>query len=141
MDSISPKQCSYIISSIRSKNAKLEMLGRRHLHALGFRYRLHPFKVPRNPDIVLPKWHTVIFVNDCFWQGHDGCKAASMLKSNVKFWNAKFERNVARDRTECATLEATGWHVIVPWECEGEKSLKNIGDLIKKAVAQNEHTL
>ena len=108
MDKITPEQRSYTMSRIRSKDTKPEMLVRRHRHALGFRYRLHYSKFPGHPDIVLPKWHTVIFVNGCFWHRHEGRKAASTPKSNVEFWNAKFERNVACDRKEHAALEAQG---------------------------------
>ena len=100
MDTISPEKRSEVMSHIRSKDTKPEMVVRRHLHALGFRYRLHSSKLPGHPDIVLPKWHTVIFVNGCFWHRHEGCKTATMPKSNIEFWTAKFERNVARDKKE-----------------------------------------
>jgi len=126
MDVLTPEQRSHTMSRIRSKDTKPEMLVRRHLHALGFRFRLHSTKLPGHPDIVLPKWHTVIFVNGCFWHRHEGCKATSTPKSNVEFWNAKFERNVARDRKEHAALEAAGWHVIVLWECEVKEKLSTI---------------
>ncbi len=140
MDTITPEQRSYTMSRIRSKDTKLEMAVRRHLHALGVRYRLHSSKLPGHPDIVLPKWHTVIFVNGCFWHRHEGCKSATTPRSNVEFWEAKFNRNVVRDKIEHAALEAVGWHVIVIWECEVKTSLRNIGGIIKKAVHQNEHT-
>ena len=109
-----------------------QMAVRRHLHALGFRYRLHSPKLPGHPDIVLPKWHTVIFVNGCFWHRHEGCKTATMPKSNIEFWKAKFDRNVARDKKEHAALEAAGWHVIVLWECEVKKQLGTLPELICK---------
>ena len=126
MDRITPEQRSEIMSRIRSKDTKPEMVVRKHLHALGFRYRLHPSKLPGHPDIVLPKWHTVIFVNGCFWHRHEGCKVATMPKSNVAFWEAKFARNVARDRQEQAALRKAGWHVIVLWECEVRQRLDRL---------------
>ena len=123
---------------IQSKDTKPEMLVHRHLHALGFRYRLHSSKLPGHPDIVLPKWHTVIFVNGCFRHRHEGCKAASTPKSNVEFWNAKFARNVTRDRKEHAALEAAGWHVIVIWECEVKKRMEKLPSIIREEEAKNE---
>ena len=104
---------------------------RRHLHALGFRYRLHDSKLPGHPDIVLPKWRTVVFVNGCFWHRHEGCKIATMPKSNVEFWAAKFQRNVARDARNQAALKAAGWKVIVIWECEVKKHLHLLAHKIK----------
>jgi len=105
---------------------------------LGFRYRLHSSKLPGHPDIVLPKWHTVIFVNGCFWHRHEGCKAASTPKSNVEFWTAKFQRNVSRDKMEHAALEAAGWHVIVIWECEVKKRMEELPSIIRKEEAKDE---
>lgn len=121
MDTVSPEKCSKMMSHIWSKDTKPEMVVRRHLHALGFRYHLHSSKLLGHPDIVLPKWHTVIFVNGCFWHCHEGCKVATIPKSNVEFWQAKFERNVKRDRKEHAELEKAGWRVIVLWDCEVKK--------------------
>ena len=137
MDKITPEQRSYTMSRIRSKDTKPEMVVRHHLHALGFRYRLHSPKLPGHPDIVLPKWHTVIFVNGCFWHRHVGCKVATMPKSNVEFWTAKFERNVARDRKEHDALEQAGWRVIVLWECEVKKKLPLLADEIKQTAGEH----
>lgn len=123
MDTVTKAQRSANMSKIRSKDTKPEMVVRRHLHALGFRYRLHDSKLPGHPDIVLPKWHTVIFVNGCFWHRHEGCKLATTPKSNVNFWQAKFAKNVERDIREHAELESAGWHVIVIWECEVNNTL------------------
>ncbi|MCR4573872.1 MAG: very short patch repair endonuclease [Lentisphaeria bacterium] len=131
MDTVSPEKRSETMSKIRSKNTKPELLVRHHLHMLGFRYRLHSPKLPGHPDIVLPKWHTVIFINGCFWHRHEGCKVATMPKSNVEFWTKKFERNVARDKKEQAALKEAGWHVLVVWECEIKKRLNSLADDIK----------
>lgn len=131
MDTVTPEQRSDNMSRIRSKNTKPEIVVRHHLHALGFRYRLHSPKLPGHPDIVLPRWHTVIFIHGCFWHRHEGCRKASTPKSNVEFWTAKFERNVARDRKEHAALEAAGWHVIVLWECEIKSKLSVLANEIR----------
>ena len=131
MDTLTPEQRSATMSRIRSKDTKPEMVVRRHLHALGFRYRLHVSKLPGRPDIVLPKWRTVIFVNGCFWHRHEGCKIATMPKSNVEFWTAKFQRNVERDTKGQAALKAAGWKVIVIWECELKKHIHLLADEIK----------
>ena len=132
MDTISKEKRSEVMSHIRSKDTKPEMVVRHHLHALGFRYSLHSSKLPGHPDIVLTKWRTVIFVNGCFWHRHEGCKTATMPKSNVEFWQTKFERNVARDKKEHAALEAAGWHVIVLWECEVKKRINALADEIRR---------
>ena len=87
---------------------------------------------------MLPKWHTVIFVNGCFWHRHEGCKTTTMPKSNVEFWQAKFDRNVARDKQEHAALEAAGWHVIVLWECEVKKRLDKLPSLIRNQETEDE---
>lgn len=136
MDTLSPEQRSLNMSRIRSKDTKPEMLVRRHLHALGFRFRLHSSKLPGHPDIVLPKWRTVIFVNGCFWHRHEGCKVATMPKSNVEFWQAKFERNVIRDKMEHESLVEDGWHVIVLWECEVKSRLPELADEIKNTFRE-----
>lgn len=135
MDTISQAQRSLVMSRVRSKDTGPEMLVRHHLHALGFRYSLHSQKLPGHPDIVLRKWHTVIFVNGCFWHRHEGCRLARMPKSNVEFWQTKFERNVKRDRKEHAELEKAGWRVIVIWECEVKKQLPELA----RKIAQGEH--
>ncbi|NLF59944.1 MAG: DNA mismatch endonuclease Vsr [Lentisphaerae bacterium] len=131
MDTLTSEQRSAVMSRIRSKNTKPELVVRRHLHALGFRYRLHDPKLPGHPDIVLRKWHTVVLVHGCFWHRHEGCKTATMPKSNVEFWTAKFQRNVERDARNRAALEAAGWKVIVLWECEIKEHLHLLADRIK----------
>ena len=133
MDTLTPEQRSAIMSRIRSKDTKPEMVVRRHLHALGFRYRLHVSKLPGHPDIVLPKWRTVVFVNGCFWHRHEGCKIATMPKSNVEFWTAKFQRNVERDAKGQAALKAAGWKVIVIWECELKRHIHLLADKIRSS--------
>ena len=118
MDVHTPEQRQRNMSAIKGKDTKPEIQVRKALHALGYRFRLHRKDLPGKPDIVLPKYKTVIFVNGCFWHRHPGCKYASTPSTNSDFWNAKFEENTARDKRNYAQLEELGWKVVVIWECE-----------------------
>lgn len=109
---------SRMMSGIRGKDTKPEMIVRRFLHHAGFRYRLHMKDLPGKPDIVLPKYRTVIFVHGCFWHRHPGCPLAATPKSNEKFWRDKLDGNVERDQRNVSALEDVGWRVFVVWECE-----------------------
>lgn len=115
------KQRSYNMSHIRAKDTKPEMLVRKFLHANGFRYKLHDKTLPGKPDIVLPKYRTVIFVHGCFWHGHTNCKYFKVPKTRTKWWLAKINRNKANDEKAQKALRKEGWKVINVWEC----SLKN----------------
>lgn len=109
------------MSRIRAKDTKPEMLVRKFLHANGFRYKLHDKTLPGKPDIVLPKYRTVIFVHGCFWHGHTNCKYFKVPKTRTKWWLAKINRNKANDEKAQKALRKEGWKVINVWEC----SLKN----------------
>lgn len=122
MDVLSREKRSQIMASVKSSDTKPEMLVRRYLHAHGFRYGLHNRKLPGSPDIVLRKYKTIIFINGCFWHGHEGCKYYRLPKSNIEFWQTKIERNRQRDIETIEALKAKGWRVITIWECE----LRNI---------------
>lgn len=106
------------MSRIRSKDTKPEMLVRSLLHQMGYRFRLHRKDLPGTPDIVLPKYKTIIFVHGCYWHRHKGCKYAYTPKSRVGFWQKKFQGNVERDRKHKRALKTLGWKVIVIWECQ-----------------------
>lgn len=106
------------MAAIKGKDTKPEMIVRKYLFSRGLRFRVQVRKLPGNPDIVLPKYKTVIFVDGCFWHGHKGCKYFRLPKSNVEFWKEKIERNVARDTRNEVELKALGWRVIRVWECE-----------------------
>ena len=106
------------MSRIKGKNTKPEELVRKYLFSQGLRYRKNDKRLPGSPDIVLPKYKTVIFVNGCFWHGHEGCKHFVWPKSNEEFWKNKIETNIARDKQKTKALEELGWKVIVVWECE-----------------------
>lgn len=106
------------MSAIRSKNTKPELLVRKFLFSRGFRYRLNHPRLPGHPDLVLRKYRTVIFVNGCFWHGHENCKYFHLPKTNIDFWQKKIERNKKRDKEEQCQLAAMGWHCITIWECQ-----------------------
>lgn len=106
------------MSHIRGKDTTIETEVRRYLFSKGFRFRKNEKRYPGHPDIVLPKYKTVIFVNGCFWHRHPGCKYAYTPKSNIEFWEKKFEKNVSNDKRDKELLENMGWHVIIVWECE-----------------------
>lgn len=112
------------MSAIRSKNTRPEMLVRRFLFSRGFRYRLNVSSLPGRPDIVLRKYKTVIFVNGCFWHGHEYCKYFILPKTNIPFWKNKIERNRSRDKKVQRQLAAMGWHCITVWECQLKKSVR-----------------
>ena len=118
MDVHDKKTRSYNMSQIKGKNTKPEELVRKYLFSQGFRYRKNDKKLPGSPDIVLPKYKTVIFINGCFWHGHEGCKYFVWPKSNEEFWKNKIETNIARDKKKIAALEQLGWKAIVVWECQ-----------------------
>ena len=109
---------SYNMSQIRSKNTKPELLVRKYLFAKGFRYRLHSKDLPGKPDIVLPKYRTVIFVHGCFWHGHDGCKYFVVPKTNTQWWTDKINGNKANDEKAVKALKKDGWKIIEIWECK-----------------------
>lgn len=124
MDKLTEEQRHRCMAAIRSKNTRPEILVRRFLFAYGFRFRIHHPRLPGHPDIVLPKYRTVIFVNGCFWHGHEDCRYFVMPKSNVAFWTNKIERNRQRDGRVQRQLAAMGWHCIVIWECQLKKKVR-----------------
>lgn len=118
MDIWDKKKRSEVMSKIRSKNTKPEILLRKALFGKGYRYRINDKRLPGKPDIVLPKYKTVIFVNGCFWHGHEECKKSILPVSNVDFWREKIHSNINRDKNNTLLLENTGWKVLTIWECE-----------------------
>ena len=121
MDNITPEHRSWNMSRIRNGNTKPERLVRSLLHTMGYRFRLHRKDLPGRPDIVLPSRRTVILVHGCYWHRHPGCRFAYTPKSNLAFWQAKFNENVSRDRRQYTQLCDLGWRVITVWECETKK--------------------
>ena len=112
------KQRSYNMSRIKGKNTKPEMLVRKFLHANGYRYKLHDKQLPGRPDIVLPKYNTVIFVHGCFWHGHKNCKYFTVPKTRTKWWTDKINGNKANDAKAVKGLKKDGWKVIIVWACK-----------------------
>ena len=107
-----------MMSGIRGKDTKPELEVRRFLHRLGFRYRIHDKRLPGHPDIVLPRYRTVVFVHGCFWHQHPGCKLAAKPGTNVEFWRDKLRGNVERDARSMQRLSELGWRSVTVWECE-----------------------
>lgn len=117
-DVMTPEQRSRCMAAVKGKDTKPEMIVRKYLFSRGMRFRVQVRKLPGNPDIVLPKYKTVIFVNGCFWHGHEDCKYFRLPKSNVEFWKEKIGRNIERDRESMQALLDLGWKIIRVWECE-----------------------
>ena len=127
----SPSDRSRNMAAIKGKDTKPEMIVRKYLFSRGLRFRVQVRKLPGTPDIVLPKYKTAIFVNGCFWHGHEGCKYFRLPKSNVEFWKEKIERNIERDKESMQALFDLGWKVVRVWECELRNKANREGTLIK----------
>lgn len=135
-DTLTSEQRHRCMSHIRSKNTRPELLVRKYLFAKGFRFRVNRRDLPGKPDIVLPKYRTVVFVNGCFWHGHDSCRYATIPATNTAFWMAKINGNRERDALTQRKLEELGWRVIVVWQCQlkadkREATLAALPELIK----------
>lgn len=138
-DMMTPLQRHECMSHIRSKDTKPEQLVRQALWHNGYRYRLHVKGLPGKPDIVLPKYRTVIFINGCFWHGHERCKYYVIPKTNTNFWLDKINSNKARDARDEAALVEAGWRVVTIWECElkNETRGKTIEQLLNSLLVHN----
>ena len=132
MDKMTKEQRSRCMASIHSKGTKPELVVRKYLFAHGFRYRLNHPRLPGHPDIVMRKYRTVIFVNGCFWHGHENCKKATLPKTNTDFWKDKITYNQRRDKENISKLQNDGWNVFVVWECELSKT--RLDDTIARIV-------
>ena len=137
-DHLTPQQRHRCMSHIRSKATKPEVLVRKWLWAHGYRYRLNVKSVPGKPDIVMRKYRTAIFVNGCFWHGHEGCKQFVLAKTNTEFWQNKIKYNRARDQKNYGTLINAGWQVIVLWQCKlSKQELEPTMQSVAVALNQN----
>ena len=123
MDRLTPEKRSWNMSHIKSKDTTPERIVRSFLHRNGFRFRLHVKDLPGKPDIVLPKYKTVVEVRGCYWHRHEGCKDSTTPSTNTEFWQKKFAENVARDKRTEQDLKSLGWNVIVVWECEVKRNI------------------
>lgn len=135
MDKLTKEQRHRCMSAIKGRNTKPELLVRKFLFSRGFRYRLNDPRLPGHPDLVLRKYRSVIFVNGCFWHGHEGCKHFVLPKSNIEYWESKILGNQQRDKEVILKLQQQGWRVIIVWECEIQKSqLPRIIDKIDSII-------
>lgn len=125
-DRITPEKRSWNMSQIRGKDTAIEVRVRKYLFGLGYRYRKNYVRFPGKPDIVLPKYRTIIFIHGCFWHRHFGCKNATIPKTRTDFWMEKFSRNEENDKKHKEELESSGWKVIVLWECDINKKFDEI---------------
>jgi DNA mismatch endonuclease (patch repair protein) len=132
----SKKTRSYNMSMIRSKDTKPEMIVRKYLHKNGFRYKIHDSSISGKPDLVLPKYKTVIFVNGCFWHSHTGCRYFVIPKTRTDWWKAKLNRNKKKDQENFKILRKDSWKVICIWECDlkSEKTDKTLSKLLKQIL-------
>lgn len=139
-DIVSAQTRSRMMSGIRGKNTKPEVLLRKMLFRAGFRFRLHRKDLPGKPDLVLTKWNSAIFVNGCFWHRHEGCRLASTPSTRPEFWQKKFAGNVQRDTRNQQDLLAAGWRVAIVWECglrqDAEKTASDVVDWLKSPDEQ-----
>ena len=122
-DKLTKEQRSWNMSRIKGKDTGIEVTVRKRLFSYGYRFRKNDKQLPGKPDIVFPKYKTVVFIHGCFWHMHSGCKIARIPKSNTEFWMNKLNHNVDKDRQNKQLLEEMGWKVITVWECEIEKDL------------------
>lgn len=132
-----PNTRSYNMSQISGKDTKPEMIVRKFLHANGYRYRLHVKDLPGKPDLVLPKYNSVIFVHGCFWHAHEGCKYFKIPETRTEWWKEKLYGNKERDKANIRKLKDMGWNVVVIWECElkVDKTSETLDKLFKELIA------
>jgi DNA mismatch endonuclease (patch repair protein) len=135
VDRLTSTERSWNMSRIRSGNTRPEKVVRSLLHSMGYRYRLHRKDLPGKPDIVLPRYKTAIFVHGCFWHRHQGCKNATMPKTNAEFWKKKLSENVERGSKKQADIERLGWNVVTIWECETEKSPIELAAILQGRIS------
>ena len=133
-DNHTPEQRHRNMAAVHSTSTKPELNLRRALWRQGFRYRVNDKRLPGKPDVVLPKYHTVVFVHGCFWHGHKDCKYYTVPKTNTEFWKAKVARNQERDQEVWRKLEAKGWSVVIVWECQLKKV--NLDDTVARVSAE-----
>ncbi|WP_073042245.1 very short patch repair endonuclease [Desulfacinum infernum] len=142
MDTVDKKTRSRIMASVGQRDTGPEMRLRHILHRLGLRYRLHDKKLPGSPDLVFPRFHAVVFVHGCFWHVHKGCQFSTRPSSRKEFWEKKFEANEKRDKRNYEALAASGWRVLVVWECAikglKDSELADLGLLVANWLKSDE---
>jgi DNA mismatch endonuclease (patch repair protein) len=139
-DNVSPEHRARMMSAVKGKNTEPELFVRRALYANGFRYRLHYADLPGRPDVVLPKYNVVVFVNGCFWHGHR-CRRGLRPKTRMEFWNAKIGKNIERDRAALAALRRAGWRAVTIWTCElAKRTERLIAELHRRPVKRRSNS-
>lgn len=138
-DSLSKEKRSWNMSRIRGKDTAIEIKVRKYLFSHGFRFRKNVADLPGKPDIVLPKYKTVVFIHGCYWHRHKGCKYCYTPKTNVEFWNKKFEDNIRNDENKCKLLHEAGWNVITLWECDIEKRFESTMEILEQQLRSSLH--
>lgn len=136
-DIFSSEKRSEVMSKISGKETKPEILVRKHLFARGLRFRKNDKRFPGKPDIVLPKYKTIIFIHGCFWHGHQNCKKSKLPETRKDFWRDKIQSNIDRDKRNSSTLQSMGWNVIVIWECELKKNKDYTINTLLKDIKSN----
>jgi DNA mismatch endonuclease (patch repair protein) len=129
-DTLTKEKRSWNMSRIRGKDTQIEVEVRKYLFSKGFRYRKNVSELPGKPDIVLPKYNTVVFIHGCYWHRHPGCKYSYTPKSNTDFWEKKFSANIKNDERKREQLESAGWKVIVLWECDIEHRFEQTMEML-----------
>ena len=135
-DRLSPEKRSWNMSRVHNTDTSIEVKVRKYLFSKGFRFRKNVKKLPGKPDVVLPKYKTVIFVHGCFWHRHEGCKDTTTPKTRTDFWEEKFRKNVENDKLHMELLNNDGWNVIVIWECEIEKDFVNTMNRVVRQILE-----
>ena len=130
-DKVTPAQRSAMMAAVKKKDTKPELVVRKRVFAVGFRYRLHVRKLPGTPDLVFPRYRVAVFVHGCFWHGHD-CPKGKLPATNREFWQDKTAKNIDRDRQAVKALEGDGWQVVTIWSCRLEEGAKGLLALLKK---------
>lgn len=133
-DRLTPERRSWNMSRIKGKDTKIEVEVRKYLFSKGYRFRKNDRRYSGTPDIVLPKYHVVIFIHGCFWHRHEGCKDATTPKTRTEFWLQKLDKNVKNDQIKQEQLKELGWRVIVIWECELKKDFQGTMDRLEQQL-------
>jgi DNA mismatch endonuclease (patch repair protein) len=133
-DLVSASVRSRIMSSVKQRHTKPEMVVRSLLHRLGYRFRLHQKDLPGSPDIILPKYRTAIFVHGCFWHQHGNCGKSRRPSSNQEYWNKKLDENISRDKRKEGELSQLGWRVVIVWQCETSQ-VESLSEKLKKLLS------
>ena len=136
-DKLTAKHRSWNMSRIGNKDTLIELKVRKWLFAQGFRFRKNDRKLPGHPDVVLPKYSTVIFIHGCFWHRHESCKKATTPKTRIEFWTAKFQRNIENDKKAIDQLKRLGWNVIIAWQCDIEQNFEETMKSIQTDLLAN----